>query len=135
MLLEVGLLRPGDRLGAAEGTAVAVVEETGALSVGEVSCPGVQDAAAAAGFPDADGWEFWAMPGTCRPLAQVRVDLEELLDARRRFSEALSEDPGAELCEFTAASSVDVSRYDGLMPADVPSDDTAGRVREAQTTS
>jgi len=77
LLVEAGVLSPGDTLTSADGTAEAVVTEDFALAVGGIRQETPDDAAAAASEGRVtDGWAYWTAttgygPGTLAELAQL----------------------------------------------------------------
>lgn len=77
LLIEAGVLNPGDTLTAADGTAEAVVTEDFGIAVGGIRQETPDDAAAAASEGRVtDGWAYWTAttgygPGTLAELAQL----------------------------------------------------------------
>lgn len=123
-LLEIGLLKSGDWLEAVDGSAGASVDSSGALTVDGRRFMSPVSAAAAAGADPANGWDFWLMPGSSRPLSQMKSDLAELAEARARYEADLERNPEHHVAP---AEAVDVSQYEQIA-ADVAVSAPPGKI-------
>lgn len=86
-LIDAGILKVGDELTSSDGATATVTADYG-ISVGGVRHTSPDEAAAASGADDVDGWSFWRA-GT--PFGEGTLqDLRELIDAGRQLSGASS---------------------------------------------